>query len=568
MCRCRYCRNLMNFAPYWCRPGTKDSQSQSEQRVVRDIAAESDVGTFRDPHFWRQTLGKQGNVSYHGRGLKDADIAALTRALEGNTSLGKINLSANKFGDEGVLALASLLRRNATLEDVRLASNTFSEGAAEELAKALLENSSITELEVPRDHRRLIRSALHDKRRIRRETSSTTSGSDSSSTESDHGQQNDTKVPRTAKQNSARPRAGNKQGSASKNLSATSEQYWRGILGTQSDLSLRDRRLQDDEVTALAKALETNSRLQSLNLCGNLIGDDGARALAKALRSNSTLRSLHLKDNPFGIDGARALADALKDNGALSVLNGPKAHRQIFLDAIGGPRGIDRGAAAATESEDSELAFDDPDKDAPESEDSDIAMDEPDELEQGHGGSQSQHSSSSWSSGAQQVPLAVVPFREHLEVTVKEIHEEYKTYKRRERRYQLAYRSKTKSTWNGTIIREIGVLTFPKPEYGTVPFDRADFLVDLGASDALLVEFKVGKGKLKPKDKDDFIGQLRGYLDDATNFGCLEAGFSGNKWHGFGPVFRPRFIGGFMVRFDNSQSAHEPDVYWVPWPEK
>ena len=44
----------------------------------------------------------------------------------------------------------------------------------------------------------------------------------------------------------------------------------------------------DTGATAMAKALESNSFLTSLNLWGNQIGDTGATALAKALESNSS----------------------------------------------------------------------------------------------------------------------------------------------------------------------------------------------------------------------------------------------------------------------------------------
>ncbi len=62
----------------------------------------------------------------------------------------------------------------------------------------------------------------------------------------------------------------------------------------------------------LAKALEGDNSLVSLDVGGNNVGPDGITALAGALRGNDTLRTLELGYNPIGDKGAQALADVVK----------------------------------------------------------------------------------------------------------------------------------------------------------------------------------------------------------------------------------------------------------------
>src|SRR6185312_16010715 len=93
-----------------------------------------------------------------------------------------------------------------------------------------------------------------------------------------------------------------------------------------SNSSLTSLNLQHNQIgaagaTALAKALESNSSLTSLNLYGNQIGGTGATALAKALESNSSLTSLNLQHNQIGGTGATSLAKALESNSSLTSLN-------------------------------------------------------------------------------------------------------------------------------------------------------------------------------------------------------------------------------------------------------
>jgi Leucine Rich repeat len=76
-----------------------------------------------------------------------------------------------------------------------------------------------------------------------------------------------------------------------------------------------------NEITALSKALETNTKLEELNISGNEIEVAGATALAEALKKNSTLIKLDISINFLEDGGATVFADALKQNRTLITLN-------------------------------------------------------------------------------------------------------------------------------------------------------------------------------------------------------------------------------------------------------
>ena len=82
-----------------------------------------------------------------------------------------------------------------------------------------------------------------------------------------------------------------------------------------------DEKIGDTEVIKIAKALEINNTLTTLNLPQNNISNIGATALAKALKINNTLTTLNLQQNDIGDEGVFALAEALKTNNTLTTLN-------------------------------------------------------------------------------------------------------------------------------------------------------------------------------------------------------------------------------------------------------
>lgn len=64
----------------------------------------------------------------------------------------------------------------------------------------------------------------------------------------------------------------------------------------------------------LARQLEVNLSLTTLNLHNNNLNDEGLTALAKSLEHNPTLQVLTLRKNPISTDGIRALCNALQSS--------------------------------------------------------------------------------------------------------------------------------------------------------------------------------------------------------------------------------------------------------------
>merc|ERR1712137_418817 len=85
----------------------------------------------------------------------------------------------------------------------------------------------------------------------------------------------------------------------------------------------RNNKIGPEGATAIAKALEVNRVLTTLNLSGPFqnIGDQGAAAIAEALKVNRVLTKLNLAANDIMDEGATALASALEVNAVLTSLD-------------------------------------------------------------------------------------------------------------------------------------------------------------------------------------------------------------------------------------------------------
>jgi len=111
--------------------------------------------------------------------------------------------------------------------------------------------------------------------------------------------------------------------SVSDNLSEKVRGYCRHLEQndpTLTELSLGRNSIGVEGATAIARALEKNSKLTLLYLELNSIGVEGAKAIARALENNSTLTTLSLGYNSIGDEGATAIARALEKNSTLTKL--------------------------------------------------------------------------------------------------------------------------------------------------------------------------------------------------------------------------------------------------------
>lgn len=104
-----------------------------------------------------------------------------------------------------------------------------------------------------------------------------------------------------------------------------------------SFLLKRNKRLEADGCTLVARALETNRTVRRLVIREHNIGDHGAAAIAAMLCRSATLEHVDLSGNDISDKGAEALAQALYGHAALT-------HLQLWSNRI-----TDRGAKALAE---------------------------------------------------------------------------------------------------------------------------------------------------------------------------------------------------------------------------
>lgn len=86
-------------------------------------------------------------------------------------------------------------------------------------------------------------------------------------------------------------------------------------------LYLKDCKLNDDHVSALASALQENHTLEEIDLSDNALTVQSCESLAMALKANPTLQSLNLSNNHFGDNGACILGASLTDSSTLRFLD-------------------------------------------------------------------------------------------------------------------------------------------------------------------------------------------------------------------------------------------------------
>ena len=81
-------------------------------------------------------------------------------------------------------------------------------------------------------------------------------------------------------------------------------------------LNLSDCKLKT-ELGNVINALGSNQCLQHLDISGNMMGDSGARLLAKALQINTRLRTINLDRNQISLQGYTDITYALNSNYAM-----------------------------------------------------------------------------------------------------------------------------------------------------------------------------------------------------------------------------------------------------------
>ena len=214
--------------------------------------------------------------------LDNADFESLAAALGKNATLTSLELTHNELSHAGVNSLAAALETNRSLKDLNLCWNNLCPADVESLAASLTRNAALTKLDL--SFNRLGDSTLLFKKKTSLKELDLT---------------------------------GNYLGPA------TAESIGAALTTNTTliclDLSVNN--LGPSGATSLATALKTNTTLTKLYLSDNNLGFSGAESLAAALKTNSTVTELNLSKNNLGFGGAESLADALKTNTTLTKLN-------------------------------------------------------------------------------------------------------------------------------------------------------------------------------------------------------------------------------------------------------
>lgn len=199
------------------------------------------------------------------RGIDDAENLASAMRKVPSTTVRKIELWANKFGDVGIQAVVEAIRQNKAwekLEELDLTRNKLSHESAEHIASLIRESTSLRQM------------ILYE----------------------------------------------NQLGEVGAQTIAESLVYNTRKGSGIEKLFLEYNNIGSKGATAFANALHKNQSLQHLDLDHNQIGAFGASQIAKALSINARngegfgLRHLDLEANNIGNEGAIALANALGNN--------------------------------------------------------------------------------------------------------------------------------------------------------------------------------------------------------------------------------------------------------------
>lgn len=273
--------------------------------------------------------------------IGNAGAAALAGALKVNKTLTTLNLFHSKIGDAGIVALAEALE-NETLRSLHFggARGEMSGEGVRALAKTLTVNKTLTSLNL--DSVRIGTEDLEVLAEALKVNGTLTSLSLKNSQINPEGAKvlagvlkvNETLTSLDLEGNSIMPQGATLLAEALEvNKALTSLNLGNNSLGADSMIlvgpSIPGRKSQfysslndvKGFAVALAKALQENRTLASLNLENNYIKDESIEVLAEALAVNGTLTSLNLERNEIGNVGAIALADALKVNRVLMSLN-------------------------------------------------------------------------------------------------------------------------------------------------------------------------------------------------------------------------------------------------------
>ncbi|KAK1941238.1 NLR family CARD domain-containing protein 3 [Phytophthora citrophthora] len=232
------------------------------------------------------------HLSLGSEKLGDEAVKILCAGLARNSRSGlqHWDLEFKSIGVDGAEAIAELLKTNKSLTNLSLSRNQIGDGGVEKLAQGLSENttSGVKELHLS-------------------ETGITGMGLDHLAT-----------------------LVGNENCSLKtiqlsfNGLETATSKFFDALAKNKSvvKLQLKECKLSDEHVAALASALQQNTTLEEVDLSDNDLTQASCASLAGGLRENKALKVLRINNNKCQDEGAVVLADVLAEqNSTLTYLD-------------------------------------------------------------------------------------------------------------------------------------------------------------------------------------------------------------------------------------------------------
>ena len=235
-----------------------------------------------------QSLKISRNKIFTDKSGRIANVVMMTKAIQINTTLQKLDMSNSSISDHGAAAISDSLKINVSLQELNLAMNynITSEGA-KKIAEAIqvtktLQTLNLCDNNVCDDGAAAISDSL--------------------------------KINISLQELNLRYNRITNEGA--KKIAEAIQ-----VTKTLQKLDLRNNNISDDGAAAISDSLKINVSLQELNLAWNKITTEGAKKIAEAIQVTKTLQTLNLCDNNVCDDGAAAISDSLKINVSLQELD-------------------------------------------------------------------------------------------------------------------------------------------------------------------------------------------------------------------------------------------------------
>ena len=253
------------------------------------------------------------NMSYNS--ISDDGAAAISDSLKINVSLQELDLAGNNIITEGAIKIAEAIQVTKTLQKLNLYNNNISDDGAAAISDSLKINVSLQELnladnKITTEGAKKIAEAIQVTKTLQKLNLYNNSISDDGAAAiSDSLKINVSLQELDLEENNITTEGAKRIAEAIQ------------VTKTLQKLDLCNNNISDDGAAAISDSLKINVSLQELDLAENNITTKGAKKIAEAIQVIKTLQKLYLYNNNISDDGAAAISDSLKINVSLQELD-------------------------------------------------------------------------------------------------------------------------------------------------------------------------------------------------------------------------------------------------------